>query len=321
MFSKPRLNGFPSLGPDGFHRIACTEWGNPRAGHIVVCVHGLTRNSRDFDDLGSDLADHGCRVVCMDVVGRGDSDWLERKESYGFALYLSDAAALLARVSAPAQGGIGAFWRRLRGAGNAPRIDWVGTSMGGLTGMMLAAKKNSPIRRLVLNDVGPLVPWRALARLKLASSGASASYASLNDVERHLREACAEFGPLTNRQWRRLARHGSRRGKDGAYVLAYDPGILSAMRRSNNIGIEFGKDFLMGIDLWPAWDSVKCPTLVLRGAESDLLPESTARRMQERGPRAKVVEFPGIGHAPWLMSADQIKVVRDFLLAPKLSRA
>lgn len=316
MSSSPRLNGFPSLGPDGFHRIACAEWGNPGAAHVVLCAHGLTRNSRDFDDLAADLADHGCRVVCMDLVGRGDSDWLERKESYGFTLYLSDAAALLARASAPAGTGIGALWRRLRGTGDSRRIDWIGTSMGGLIGMMLAAKRNSPIHRLVMNDVGPLVPWPALTRLKLASAGASASFASVDEVERHLREACAQFGPLTDRQWRRLALHGSRRRKDGAYVLAYDPAIVSSMRRSNNIGIEFGNDFLLGIDLWPTWDSVQCPTLVLRGADSDLLSESTARRMQERGPRARVVEFPGIGHAPWLMSGDQIKVVRDFLLAP-----
>jgi pimeloyl-ACP methyl ester carboxylesterase len=313
MLKEPRLNHFPSLGPHGFHRVAYTEWGNPGAAHIVVCVHGLTRNSRDFDDLAASFVDKGCRVVCMDVVGRGDSDWLEHKDDYGFTLYLSDAAALLARITARAASGFGGLLSRLQGAQDGQRIDWIGTSMGGLIGMMLAAKPNSPIRRLVLNDVGPLVPWPALVRLKLASSGVGTAFAGIEEVERHLRETCAAFGPLTDRQWRRLARHGSRRREDGAYMLACDPAIVSAMRRGGNTGIEFGNDYLFGIDLWPVWDGVRCPTLVLRGANSDLLLETTARQMQERGPRARVIEFPGIGHAPWLMSEDQIGVIREFL--------
>ena len=310
----PRLNHFSSLGPHGFHRVGYTEWGNPRSDHLVVCVHGLTRNSRDFDELAGNLAGYGHRVVCMDVVGRGRSDWLEHKEDYGFALYVSDAAALLARITAPAAG-FGALLRALRGAGAEQKIDWIGTSMGGLIGMMLAAKPNSPIRRLVLNDVGPLVPWPALVRLKLATSGAGSRFASLDKVERHLRETCASFGPLADHQWRRLAAHGSRRREDGSYDLAYDPAIVSTMRRAGNAGIEFGNDFLFGIDLWPVWDAVKCPTLVLRGQESDLLLESTARQMQSRGPHAEVVEIPGVGHAPWLMSEDQIRIVRGFLAA------
>ncbi len=312
MSTEPRLNHFLALGPHGFHRVAYTEWGDPGGQHLVVCVHGLTRNSRDFDELAEHLAARGCRVVCMDVVGRGDSDWLEHKQDYGFTQYLSDAAALLARVTAPPHRV--SLLRRLQGASEGQRIDWIGTSMGGLIGMMLAAKSDSPIRRLVLNDVGPLVPWGALVRLKLASSGAGTRFASLEEVERHLRETCASFGPLKDGQWRRLAAHGSRRGENGAYSLAYDPAIVGTMRGSS-AGIEFGSDFFFGIDLWKIWDAVQCPTLVVRGAESDLLPESTARRMQERGPRVKLVEFPGIGHAPWLMGEDQIGPVRDFVLA------
>jgi pimeloyl-ACP methyl ester carboxylesterase len=311
MSTEPRFNSFLALGPHGFHRVAYTEWGDPRGQHIVLCVHGLTRNSRDFDELAENLADRGCRVVCMDVVGRGDSDWLEHKEDYGFAQYLSDAAALLARVTAPPHKV--SLLRRLQGASVGQRIDWIGTSMGGLIGMMLAAKPDSPIRRLVLNDVGPLVPWGALVRLKLSTTGAGARFASLADVERHMRETCASFGPLRDGQWRRLAAHGSRRAGNGEYTLAYDPAIVGTMR--GNAGIEFGSDFLFGIDLWQIWDAVQCPTLVLRGAESDLLPQSTARRMQERGPRAELVEFPGVGHAPWLMSEGQIDPVQEFILA------
>ena len=313
MPTEPRLNHFLGLGPHGFHRVAYTERRNPEGRHLVVCVHGLTRNSRDFDDLAASLAARGCRVVCMDVVGRGDSDWLEHKQDYGFSQYLSDAAALLARLTAPPYKV--SLLRRLQGASEGPRIDWIGTSMGGLIGMMIAAKPNSPIRRLVLNDVGPLVPWGALVRLKLASSGAGTRFASLDEVERHLRETCASFGPLDDGQWRRLAQHGSRRGENGTYTLACDPAIVNTLRRGRNAGVEFGNDFLFGIDLWPVWDEVVCPTLVLRGSESDLLLESTVRRMRERGPRVELVEFAGIGHAPWLMSEDQIGAVSEFILA------
>ena len=311
----PRFEEVRALGPHGFVRVAYVEWGPPTAEQVVICVHGLTRNSRDFDELAEHLADRGCRVVCMDVVGRGDSDWLEHKEDYGFAQYLSDAAALLARVTAPPHKV--SLLRRLQGASVGQRIDWIGTSMGGLIGMMLAARRDSPIRRLVLNDVGPMVPWNALARLKLTAMGVGTRFASLEEVERHLRDTCKHFGPLEDRQWRRLAEHDSRRGENGAYTLALDPAIVNSMRRGGNAGVEFGNDFLFGIDLWPTWDQVECPTLVLRGAESDLLLESTVRRMQVGGPRVEFVEFPGVGHAPWLMSEEQIAPVRDFILAPE----
>lgn len=308
----PRLREFSSLGPRGFHRIAYTDWGDPHNPHVVFCVHGLTRNGRDFDYLAADLA-RDCRVVCMDVVGRGASDWLEDKGDYGFALYQSDAAALLARVTAPPAGLAAIFGNVLR-PGSASRIDWVGTSMGGLIGMMIAARSGTPLRRLVLNDIGPLVPWPALVRLKNVNTGLNARFKDLDEVERHLRVACASFGPLDDAKWRHVARHSARRNDDGNYSLTYDPGIVSTLRRGGNAGIEFGADFLLNIDLWPTWEAVKCATFVLRGTESDLLLESTAERMRDTGPRARVVEFAGVGHAPWLMTHDQIGVVREFLL-------
>ena len=308
--SEPRLDHFSSLGPHGFHRVAYAEWGDPDSRHLVVCVHGLTRNCRDFDELAAYLAVRGCRVVCMDVVGRGDSDWLAHKADYGFAQYVADAAALLARITGPKA----SLFRRLQGAGGAHTIDWVGTSMGGLIGMMVAAEPGSPIRHLVLNDVGPLIPWPALARLKLVSVGQAGPFASLEDVERYLREICASFGPLSKAQWRALATHSSRRQQDGSYALAHDPAIVSTMRSGGGPGVTFGADFFFGIDLWKVWDVVSCPTLVLRGAESDLLLASTVEQMRGRGPAVKTVEFPGIGHAPWLMSEDQIRPIADFLL-------
>ena len=312
----PRFCEFSSLGPRGFHRIAYTEWGDPRCAHIVVCVPGLTRNGRDFDFLAASLADR-CRIVCMDVVGRGASDWLEDKSDYGFALYQSDAAALLARLTAPPpETGISRLVGQVvRSA--TPRIDWIGTSMGGLIGMMLAAQPNAPLRRLVLNDIGPLIPWGALLRLKKFHSGLDARFKDLGEVEKYLREACESFGPLDDAKWRQVALHSSRRLEDGRYALAYDPGIASNLRGGANDGVEFRADFLFGVDLWPVWDAVNCPTLVLRGGESDFLLKSTAADMARRGPKAKVVEFPGIGHAPWLMTDEQARVVRDFLLDPK----
>ncbi len=313
MFAIPRTRYFPSLGPSGFHRVAYTEWGSSHNPHVVVCVHGLTRNSRDFDYLAAALVPD-CRVICMDVAGRGRSDWLPDKSDYGFALYQSEAAALIAHVAARSGGALAWLAAALQRVGRPQRIDWVGTSMGGLIGMMLAAKAGSPIGRLVLNDVGPLVPWSGLARLKNVQSGLNAKFKTLRAVEEHLRVACASFGPLSKRQWRHVTRRSVRRNADRTYSLAYDPGIVSGLRRANHGDIEFGGDFLQGVDLWPVWEQIRCPTLVLRGAESDLLLAATAKQMAERGPRARVVELPGIGHAPWLMADDQIRVVRDFLL-------
>src|SRR5919205_2982041 len=153
-----RQEYFQALANGAFHRVAYTDWGDIGSPHVVVCVYGLSRNSRDFDYLAARLTPQ-CRVVCMDVAGRGESDWLENKSDYTFSTYQSDAAAMLARASAPAA----TAWFRRR---TATKLDWLGTSMGGLIGLLLAAKKNSPIRRLVLNDVGPFIPWSALFRMK-----------------------------------------------------------------------------------------------------------------------------------------------------------
>ncbi|GEM_PF-35893 len=306
---QPRLNSFLSLGPHGFHRLAYTEWGDPTNPNVVMCVHGFTRNSRDFDTLAAKLADK-YRVVCMDVVGRGASDWLTHKDDYDFSLYLSDAAALLARVLVPSA----APGQEDEMRNGTPQVDWVGTSMGGLIGMMLAAKSNTLIRRLVLNDVGPLVPWLGLARLRHLHRR-HAPFRNLTQVAEHLRDVCDSFGPLHDEQWEHVVRHGAHELDDGTYVLAYDPDIMGTMRHARR-GIDFGSDFLAGVDLWPTWDRVRCPTLTLRGTESDLLLRSTSERMQRRGPKTQVVELAGIGHAPWLMTDDQIGIVRDFLLEP-----
>jgi len=231
---------------------------------------------------------------------------------------LADAAALIARITAPAPpASFGTFRSRRKAAEGPAQIDWVGTSMGGLIGMLLAAKRASPIRRLVLNDVGPFISWGSLYRLKGYTAGGGA-FKSLAEVEAHLRDACAPFGPLTDEQWRHLAEHSAAPSGDGlqpsVYHLRYDPAIGDS-RRVSAPDPEFplGPNFLAGIDLWSTWAEIRCPTLVLRGADSDVLSRDTMLQMQARRPGVEVLELPGIGHAPALMSHDQIAVVREFL--------
>ncbi len=305
---------FLSLTAGGFHRVAYLDWGNPANDHIVVCVHGLARNSRDFDFLASELARH-CRVVCMDVVGRGDSEWLQDKGDYRFSTYLADAATLIARITAPVQPRFfGALRGRRAGASRPVRIDWVGTSMGGLIGMLLAAKPGSPITRLVLNDIGAFTPWSALQRLK-GYIGGGRSFRDLAQVELHLREACAQFGPLTDAQWRHLAEHSVYAAGEGDYRLRYDPGIGETLRGHVDPEFPLGPNILAGVDLWGTWAEIRCPTLIVRGAESDVLSAATAAQMRAQRAGVELLELPGIGHAPALMSAEQIEAVGRFLLA------
>ncbi len=308
-----RANGFWSLGPHGFHWIAYTEWGDPANPHVVICAHGLTRNSRDFDWLAHAL-ENDCRIVCMDVAGRGRSDWLQHKQDYGFPLYQADAAALIARVTAPrAASTLSRLLPWSSSDAERPWVDWVGTSMGGLIGMLLACQLNSPIRRLVLNDVGALVPWAALLRLK-GYMGQSTSFASIEEIESTLRDACSTWGPLSDEQWRHMATHSAQRRDDGSYEFACDPGIANVSQLGLVGGPRVGVNRLQGIDLWAVWDAIRAPTLVIRGAESDVLRADTLAQMQTRGPAARAVELAGIGHAPSLMSDDQIGILRDFLL-------
>lgn len=307
-----RHESLQCLGPHGFHRIAYTEWGDPGADRVVVCAPGLTRNARDFDVLARSLA-AGCRVVCMDVAGRGRSDWLPDKSDYGFDLYEADGAALIARATAPAvRRPLLAWLQRILPARPA-KVDWVGTSMGGIIGMLLAAQPGSPIRRLVLNDVGATIPWSALARLK-GFVRRHDPYPDLRAVAKHVREVYAGFGPLTDAQWRHLTRHSVTRLEDGSYRLAYDPAIEASLWNGSDLDMPLGLESMRGINLWRHWDAVRAPVLILRGAESDVLPRDVAREMLGRGPKATLVEFPGVGHAPALMAQDQIDAVAQFLL-------
>jgi len=298
-----RQQSILSLGPEGFHRVAYTDWGDVDNPHVVMCVHGLSRNSRDFDYLAAALQGDYC-VVCMDVVGRGDSDWLEDKSGYSFSTYLSDAAALVARVTSPVPGG---FLREQR----LRNLDWIGTSMGGLIGMLLAAKRNTPIGRLVLNDVGPFVPWNGLFRLK-GHVGRPRGFGSKRSAGEYIRETFATFGPLTEPQWEHLIEHSLRRRDDGRWYFRFDPAIGQWSAQADP-ELPIGPTFLRGIDLWTVWNAVDCPVLVLRGAQSDVLLPGTVDEMKRRKPATQCVEFEGVGHAPALFDAKQIDAVRGFL--------
>lgn len=251
---------------------------------MVVCAHGYSGNARDFDDLARALA-VDARVICPDVAGRGESAWLGSPLEYHFPQFLSDINALVSRLG-------------------VKHVDWVGTSMGGLLGMMLAASPGSPVRRLVMNDVGAFLPMDAL-RAIASNLTAPARFESLEAVEAHMRHTHREWGDLTAAQWRRLARHGSRREADG-YRLHYDPQITRLLQPM---------PFAPGLSFWDAWYKVSCPVLLLRGEHSQVFPRSVARTMLEVKPGAELVEIPGCGHAPALMSAAQVGRVRRFLAA------
>lgn len=280
----PRENHFNSLSAHGFHRVVYHEWGTPDNPRVVVCVHGLTRNGRDFDFLAQRLAGR-FRVVCPDMPGRGDSEWLRDPNDYSFQTYLATLTALLAHA-------------------RADRVAWVGTSMGGLLGMFMAAQPETPVARLVVNDVGPVIEVQALTRIA-AYIGLDPAFDTFEALEAHIREVSAPFGSLSDSQWRSLSLTTARQSPDGRWRLKYDPAIA----------VPFRAAAAQNPDLWAIWDAIRCPTLLLRGAQSDLLSSATAAQMRLRGPRPDMVEFPGVGHAPMLLSEAQTGRVEAFLNA------
>lgn len=285
----------PTLSGDGQqknpHYIAYTDWGDPQNPHVVICVHGLTRNCRDFDYLARALQPD-CRVICVDVVGRGQSDWLEHAHDYDYyPLYLSDAISLATHIQAQYQTRI--------------TLDWAGISMGGLIGMFMAIQPDLPvsINKLIMSDIGPLIPAAALKRIA-DYVGKDPRFNSFEEFKQYMKAISVSFGPLTEDQWIHMAIHSAREYADGTYGFRYDPGIA----------VSFQMHEIMDIDLWAQWDSLTAPTLVLRGTESDVLMADTAAQMQVRGAKARIIELPGVGHAPMLMDDNQIKIVRDFVL-------
>jgi len=281
--TSPRTSSLSSLSPHGFHRVVYYEWGDPANDRVVICVHGVSRNGRDFDVLGEALASTH-RVLAVDMPGRGASAWLADANDYTFPTYLTTLTALVARSGATG-------------------VSWVGTSMGALLGMVMAAQPETPVQRLVVNDAGPVIEAAALARIR-DYLGLAPTFATFAEAETYIRTVSAPFGALTDAQWEHLTRTSIAQKADGTFAMTYDPGITVPFRST-----------AAPPDLWPIWDAIHCPVLVLRGANSDLLSPATATAMTQRGPKARLLEFPGIGHAPMMLSRDQYEPVVEFLRA------
>ena len=273
----------------GLHRMAYWEWGDAANPRVLVCVHGLSRQGRDFDVLARALSSE-YRVVCPDVVGRGRSDWLADPMGYNVPAYVADMVTLLARLDADV-------------------VHWVGTSMGGLIGMGLASLPGTPISRLVLNDVGPAIEWQSLQRIG-TYLGQPNRWPTEEAAADALLAISQGFGPHTREQWMALSRP-LLKPEGGGFTTRYDPSIAVPFRLITPDLAKAGEAML-----WAGYDRIACPTLLIRGAESDLLSPATALAMTQRGPRARLVEFPGVGHAPTLVQADQVALVREFLLGP-----
>ena len=287
-------------GEDGVtqHRVGYWEWnqtGQVDHPHVIVCVHGLTRQGRDFDVLAQVLSHHA-RVICPDIAGRGQSDWLADPMAYGVPQYAFDMLVLLTQVHAQYP---------------IAQLDWVGTSMGGLIGMAVAGTPDLalpvPIRRLLLNDVGPRLEWSALQRIG-TYVGESPRFASVEEGAAWLRVQSADFGPHTDAQWLALSEPMLRPGPEGGFVLHYDPKIAVPMQGMTQEQVVQGEALL-----WNLYDAITAQTLVLRGAKSDLLTAQTVQEMAQRGPKAHSVTLECVGHAPTLVQPEQVALVKEFL--------
>ncbi len=304
--TQPILNHVNCPDANGGHRMAYWQWGNAGAGHVIVCAHGLSRQGRDFDVLAQALCEAGehtaggVRVICPDVAGRGASDWLKDPMGYQVPAYAADMLAMLGQVQAEAP---------------VTTLDWVGTSMGGLIGIVLAGQPGlplpQPIHKLVLNDVGPAIEWQAIVRIG-QYLGMSGEFESVQSAADAMWAISTGFGPHTPAQWLALSQHMVKPVSDAPgskWRLHYDPAMAIPFRQSTEEATRQGAAML-----WQLYENIKAQTLLLRGADSDLLTPATAQAMTERGPRAKLVEFAGVGHAPTLIAADQVAAVKAFLL-------
>jgi len=291
--TEPVLRDVQCLDSRGLHRMAYWQWGDAANPKVLVCVHGLTRQGRDFDTLARAMANE-YRVVCPDVVGRGRSDWLADPMGYSIPGYVADMVCLLARL-------------------DAQTVDWIGTSMGGLIGLGLTSQSGSPVRKLVLNDVGPVIEPAALQRIG-SYVGQSSFWATLDEAADASWALSQGFGPHSREQWLALTapqiKPAAQDGRSG-FTARCDPAIAVPLRAVTPELAKAGEALL-----WQSYERLQCATLLLRGADSDLLSLATAQAMTQRGPRARLHQFAGVGHAPTLVHDDQIEVLRRFLLSP-----
>jgi pimeloyl-ACP methyl ester carboxylesterase len=298
--SEPKLNDVSCPDASGGHRMAYWQWGDQASPHVVVCVHGLSRQGRDFDVLAQALCEKAggqIRVICPDVVGRGRSDWLKDPSGYQVPQYAADMLALLGQLHAQAP---------------VTELDWVGTSMGGLIGVVVTGQPGLPlpvpVRRLVLNDVGPALQWQALARIG-TYLGNTGRFESVQQAADAMWAISTSFGPHTPEQWLALSQAMLKPLDGGGFTLHYDPAIAVPFRTVTEQSAKDGEAML-----WQLYDNISARTLLTRGAQSDLLSRPTAEAMTTRGPKARLVEFDGVGHAPTLVSYDQVDTVVSFLL-------
>jgi pimeloyl-ACP methyl ester carboxylesterase len=299
--TQPALNYVNCPDASGGHCMAYWQWGRPDSAHVIVCMHGLSRQGRDFDVLARALSEQAdVRVVCPDVVGRGESDWLKDPMDYQLRTYAGDMLALLGQLHAQAP---------------VASLDWVGTSMGGLIGVAVCGTPGlplpAPVRRLVLNDVGPAIQWQAIVRIG-TYLGLAGHFGSVQEAADAMWAISQSFGPHTPEQWLALSRPMLRRvseAADAQWRLHYDPAIAVPFKQETEESARHGEAML-----WQLYDNIKAETLVIRGRQSDLLSPQTAQAMTQRGPRARLVEFDGVGHAPTLIAPGQLAAVTGFLL-------
>ena len=301
---QPQLEYVSCPHPEGQHRMAYWRWGDAHARHVVVCVHGLTRQGRDFDRLAQGLlaqSPEPLQIICPDVVGRGRSDWFGDPTLYQVPQYAADLLAMLGQIQ-----------QQLGPDQPMQTLDWVGTSMGGLIGMVLAGQPGlplpCPIRRIVLNDVGPAITWASVQRMQ-GFVGQFGQYRDLDEAAAALWTLSQGFGPVQPEVWREMSAHMTRPGTNGQLTLHYDPSIGVSVRALTAEATAAGE-----AALWALYDQIKANTLLIRGQDSDLLTPKTAEEMSQRGPRALLETWPGCGHAPTLTTQDQIAVVTRFLL-------
>jgi pimeloyl-ACP methyl ester carboxylesterase len=288
---EPKIKSVQCLSLAGLHRMSYKEWGDENNPKVLVCVHGVTRVGDDFDNMARALA-NDYRVICPDIVGRGRSDWLRNPQLYVIPQYVSDMVTLLARVLPDEH----------------QQVDWFGTSMGGLIGMGMASLPGNPIRKLVLNDIGPTLATQAMQRIG-DYIGQDLRFDSFEAGAKFVRDVSLSFGEHTEEEWHKLAVDVLRQDKDGKWVRHYDMGLALPFRSATPEKAEADQAML-----WAAYDAITCPTLLVRGADSDLLSPETATQMTERGPKAQLVELPNVGHAPTFIHDDQIQIARQFLL-------
>ena len=295
-----KKHSFLGISDEGFHNVAYTEWGSSDLElPAVICVHGYTRNSHDFDALAYSLSMNGRHVFCPDVVGRGDSSWFKNSHHYNFTQYLSDMNALIARTQ-------------------TQNFDWIGTSMGGLIGMMMAALPNSPVQRLILNDIGPQIPIFGLRRLA-KYAGKEPEFKSIDEAKQFYKLNFSGFGSLTDKQWDDFTARSIEEVAPGRFIAKVDPGIknpkstLQVMSEFFHHPHKAMEGIFYDIDLWSVWQRVRCPVLVIHGTQSDLLTPEIIKRMQRSHNKTDVFEIKDAGHAPALLNTEEHETIMNWL--------